>query len=72
MALTITCCCDELVVCLQVRKVVLSTGLSSTFAGTGSGGSTGDNAPATAATLSAPSAAAVAANPTNSLTGLLP
>jgi hypothetical protein len=62
MVLTITCCCDQLVVCLQVRKLVLSTGLSSTFAGTGTADSTGDNAAATAATLSAPSAVAVAAN----------
>jgi hypothetical protein len=52
------------VACLQVRKVVLSTGLSSTFAGdvAGSVGSTGDGGLATSAKLSAPSAVAVAAN----------
>jgi DNA-binding beta-propeller fold protein YncE len=45
-----------------VRDVNLTTGIISTFAGTGTFGSTGDNGPATAATLSSPRAVAVDAN----------
>lgn len=55
-------CCDPLVAGLQVRRVVLSSGLLYNFAGTGTGGSSGDGAAATSATLSAPAAVAVAAN----------
>ncbi|MDR3734157.1 MAG: Ig-like domain repeat protein [Acidobacteriaceae bacterium] len=38
----------------KIRKVVLSTGIISTVAGTGASGSSGDNGPATSATLNAP------------------
>ena len=42
-----------------IRKVVLSTGVISTVAGKGTAGYTGDNGPATSATLSSPSGIAV-------------
>ena len=45
-----------------IRKVNLTTGIITTLAGTGTFGSTGDNGPATAATLSSPRSVAVDAS----------
>ena len=39
----------------RIRKVTVSTGIISTIAGTGSGSYSGDNGPATSATLNGPS-----------------
>jgi len=38
----------------RMRKVTVSTGIITTFAGTGTGSYSGDNGPATSATLSFP------------------
>ncbi len=43
----------------RIRKVDISTGIITTIAGTGSSSYSGDNGPATSATLSYPSAIAV-------------
>ena len=45
--------------CCRVRKVTVSTGIISAFAGTGSAGSTGDGGAATSATLYNPRSVAV-------------
>src|ERR1700677_1121762 len=43
----------------RIRKVALGTGIISTFAGDGTGGSSGDNGPATSAELQLPAGVAV-------------
>ncbi len=43
----------------RIRKVTVSTGLISTIAGTGTGSYSGDNGPATSATLNNPDGVAV-------------
>ncbi len=43
----------------RVRKVTISTGIITTIAGTGTSSYSGDNGPATSATLSGPYAVAV-------------
>jgi hypothetical protein len=48
----------------RVRKVTVSTGIITTFAGTGSSGYSGDNGQATSATLNYPCSVAVDASGT--------
>ena len=47
---------------LRIRKVVVSTGIITTIAGTGSGSYSGDNGAATSATLNDPSGVALDAS----------
>ena len=52
----------------RVRKVTVSTGIITTFAGTGSSGYSGDNGQATAAALSEPHGLAIDASGINNTT----
>jgi len=54
----------------RIRKVAVSTGIITTFAGTGTGGYTGDNGQATSATLDRPIGIAVDSTGTHSITPL--
>ena len=51
----------------RIRKVTVSTGIITTYAGTGTGSYSGDNGPATSATLYGPISVALDASGTISL-----
>ena len=55
----------------RIRKVTVSTGIITTFAGTGTGSYSGDNGPATSAELNYPKKVTVDSAGTHSLTGSL-
>ena len=54
----------------RIRKVTVSTGIITTIAGTGTGSYSGDNGPATSATLNFPFGVALDSAGTHSLTYL--
>ena len=56
----------------RIRKVTVSTGIITTFAGTGSGGYSGNNGEATSATLNGPSFIAVDVSGTAALPSVAP
>ena len=56
----------------RIRKVTVSTGIITTFAGTGSGGYSGDNVEATSATLYVPTFIAVDVSGTAALPSIVP